>query len=192
MITILLSVNGSLDHVADEITRTRQRFANKRRHGVWSNWTLDAAVEVDGMHAHDWSSLLPGRKETLDTLPKVGRQSGWLWIGSIHGFLCHRGFSRYEVSAILSEMWPGVRRVNVDPVWSADLNAGSDDVWIDAASIVSYGLKHSETTQLSHQKVDWPVEMQAVWWSFLCAERRGVEPLRIRFKAKKQISSASK
>ena len=189
MITGLLCKVGSLTEVYTEIAHERQRLRNKRR-GPLSGCALDCVVEVDGMHSADMASCLPGRMEALAQLPEVGRQAGFLWIPSLHGVLFHPDMDRAEVEAMLSTMWPGSRRVVVTPVWAANANANRD-VADDASGIIGYGLKHSQTTQVGHMKISWPIEMQAVFWSELCAKKRGVEPLRIRFKPTRQVVQSS-
>ena len=178
-VTIVLDCVDDLSRMVDvvrylrvAIRNLRDRYASVSRR--WASVETYGMVEVDAHHAEDLVILPPQRREIVGALSSTG--SGVIrWVPHTHLAVHHPDLDRYALRDALAIQWAGpVGRVDVRP-FHADQTPSEN-----AHAITSYATKYKmATTYAGWIEEEWPIEWQALYWSWLSSLRAGVAPLRV-------------
>lgn len=178
-VTIMLACTGDLDAIRGvvrdlrvDLRNLRDRSASRSRR--WATVAAYGLVEVDAHLRDDVMFLPPRRRAVVQELPYLGR-GPVAWVPHAHLCFHHPRLDRAALREALSTQWPGAPgRVDVRPFdnGDADFNAGN---------IAAYAAKmRMTTTMLNGVEEEWPVTWRAAYWSWLCGQRAGLAPLRLR------------
>lgn len=132
-------------------------------------------VELDAHWTPDIPRLAPDQRALIPTLPVLAhpRDDGVLWVLRVHLAVRHPGIGRGELEEELSRQWPGTGRVHVASFHE------HQPARENAKSVLSYGIKHTQRTDVGLLSKRWPLSWQVAYWVCLHAMRRGSQPIRI-------------
>lgn len=190
--TIVLARTGDLHAVRELVATTRIMLRNLRDRRArelrrWCDVSLYGLVELDAIHVDDLRYLPPLRRAVVEALPSYSHAADVTWVPHTHISVCHPRLHHSELREALAQQWPGpVERVDVRPF------NDEGDARTNAAEITAYSAKSTmRTTYTGGVQMAWPLSWQAAYWSWLCAMRRGLEPLRIRIAARGERQGAA-
>ncbi len=182
LVTVADAVTGDLSEVRQRIKDIRRSLRDRRdkttkRHSGWASVEIVGHAELDPYWASDIPHLPPDQRVLIPTLPVLAHAGDGdvLWVLRVHLAVRHPGISRGELAKELSCQWPGTGRVHVASFHE------HQPARENAKSVLSYGIKHAQRSDVGPPSKRWPLSWQVSYWTWLHAMRRGLQPLCIAF-----------